>query len=72
MSTLSVELIHQLLTFLPPHWGGLMPVANGLFHRWPIVREHTLEILATLQQFPVRHLHLALADDRLDVKPLRP
>jgi hypothetical protein len=30
-----------------------MPVANGLFHRWTGVRENALELLTTLQHFPV-------------------
>ncbi|WVQ96709.1 hypothetical protein IAU59_003816 [Kwoniella sp. CBS 9459] len=46
----------ELLTHLPLHWGGLIPVANGLFHRWPGVRENALNVLITLQQYPVgRH-----------------
>ncbi|WVW84697.1 hypothetical protein I302_106731 [Kwoniella bestiolae CBS 10118] len=46
----------ELLTHLPAHWGGLMPIANGLFHRWVGVRENALELLITLQQYPVgRH-----------------
>ncbi|WVQ65758.1 uncharacterized protein L199_003936 [Kwoniella botswanensis] len=43
----------ELLTHLPAHWGGLMPIANGLFHRWVGVRENALELLITLQQYPV-------------------
>ncbi|WWC70797.1 uncharacterized protein I206_104749 [Kwoniella pini CBS 10737] len=43
----------ELLTHLPTHWGGLMPIANGLFHRWIGVRETALELLITLQQYPV-------------------
>ncbi|WWC88583.1 uncharacterized protein L201_003495 [Kwoniella dendrophila CBS 6074] len=43
----------ELLTHLPTHWGGLMPIANGLFHRWLGVRENALELLITLQQYPV-------------------
>ncbi|WVF69207.1 hypothetical protein IAT40_003983 [Kwoniella sp. CBS 6097] len=46
----------ELLTHLPQHWGGLIPIANGLFHRWPGVRENALDVLVTLQQYPVgRH-----------------
>ncbi|OCF42058.1 hypothetical protein I317_04145 [Kwoniella heveanensis CBS 569] len=46
----------ELLTHLPSHWGGLIPIANGLFHRWPGVRENALDVLVTLQQYPVgRH-----------------
>lgn len=43
----------QLLTHCPPHWGGLTPIANGLLHRWPGVRENTLELLNTMQQYAV-------------------
>ncbi|WRT67755.1 uncharacterized protein IL334_004727 [Kwoniella shivajii] len=46
----------ELLTHLPAHWGGLMPIANGLFHRWTGVRENALDLLITIQQYPVgRH-----------------
>ncbi|ORY28496.1 putative cell polarity protein [Naematelia encephala] len=45
--------IVELLTYLPGHWGGLMPIANGLFHRWPQVRENALELLTTIQLYPV-------------------
>ncbi|WVR06325.1 hypothetical protein IAU60_003356 [Kwoniella sp. DSM 27419] len=47
------EQVVELLTHLPAHWGGLLPIANGLFHRWPGVREHTLDLLVTLQQYPI-------------------
>ena len=30
-----------------------MPIANGLFHRWPGVREAAIEVLQNLQQYPV-------------------
>jgi len=60
------ERLDQLLTLLPPHYGGLMPVANGLFHRWPGVRENALELLTTIQLYPVSD------KSRLELTPGRP
>ena len=30
-----------------------MPIANGLFHRWPEVRDNALDLLIALQRYPV-------------------
>ncbi|KAK8858558.1 hypothetical protein IAR55_002787 [Kwoniella newhampshirensis] len=54
--TRSYKLYARLLTHLPAHFGGLLPVANGLFHRWAGVRNNALELFTRLQQYPVgRH-----------------
>jgi len=46
----------QLLTFLPMHFGGLIPIANGLFHPQASVRNNTLELMCTIQAYAVgRH-----------------
>lgn len=47
------EQVVELLIHLPPHGGGIMPIANGLFHQWLGVRENTVELLLNLQQYPV-------------------
>ncbi|ORX40101.1 docking domain of Afi1 for Arf3 in vesicle trafficking-domain-containing protein [Kockovaella imperatae] len=49
----SYEQVVELLTILPSHWGGLLPIANGLFHRWPGVREAAIEVLQNLQQYNI-------------------
>jgi hypothetical protein len=36
---------------MPPHLGGITPIAIGLYHRWPSVRESTMELLDTIKQF---------------------
>ncbi|WVQ78521.1 hypothetical protein IAT38_000607 [Cryptococcus sp. DSM 104549] len=52
----SYDQVVELLTLLPPYSGGLIPIANGLFHSWLGVRENTIDLLITLQQYPVgRH-----------------
>jgi hypothetical protein len=43
----------KLLSYLPPHAGGITPIANGLFHRLPSVREDTVTILSSMQRFNV-------------------
>ncbi|EIW66750.1 hypothetical protein TREMEDRAFT_45583 [Tremella mesenterica DSM 1558] len=43
----------ELLTYLPLHLGGLIPIANGLFHRWAEVRDYTVELLITMQRYPI-------------------
>ncbi|KAE8540973.1 hypothetical protein D1P53_002326 [Cryptococcus gattii VGV] len=55
------EQVVELLAHLPPHGGGIMPIANGLFHQRFDVRENTVELLHNLQQYPVgRHAVLAM------------
>jgi hypothetical protein len=51
----------QLLTHLPAFQGGLIPIANGLLHRYPGIREAAADILLSLQQYPVRLLVFTLA-----------
>lgn len=43
----------QLLIQCAPHFGGLTPIANGLFHPGLIVRESALDLLIRLEQHPV-------------------
>lgn len=47
-------LASKLLAQLPAHWGGLVPLAAGLFHGNPVTRDATLELLDTIQDYPVR------------------
>lgn len=51
------EQVVELLAHLPPHGGGIMPIANGLFHQQLDVRENTVELLLNLQQYPVGSFH---------------
>lgn len=43
----------ELLTYLPMHFGGLIPIANGLFHPISKIRADALELLCIIQQYPV-------------------
>ncbi|KAL7423106.1 hypothetical protein Q5752_002405 [Cryptotrichosporon argae] len=57
----SYDQVIELLTYLPAHRGGLIPIATGLFHTWPSVRENTIDLLLTIQQYlPGRIALLAL------------
>ncbi|RSH89393.1 hypothetical protein EHS25_002505 [Saitozyma podzolica] len=49
----------ELLSYLPPHAGGITPIANGLFHRLPSVREDAVTILSSMQRFNVGRLAVA-------------
>ncbi|CAK9781024.1 spindle pole body interacting protein [Cutaneotrichosporon oleaginosum] len=51
----------ELLTYLPMHFGGLIPVANGLIHPLASVRNDCLDLLCTINQYTVgRHALLTL------------
>ncbi|KDQ14075.1 hypothetical protein BOTBODRAFT_33187 [Botryobasidium botryosum FD-172 SS1] len=43
------EQIVELLSWLPPHSGGLLPIGFGLFHQQEIIREITVDFLNTLR-----------------------
>lgn len=43
----------ELLTFLPMHFGGLIPIANGLIHPLASVRNDCLDLLCTIKQYTV-------------------
>lgn len=79
MSTLSRWVCHsllevstdwvQLLAAAPSKKGGLQVIANGLFHRYPGIRESTADILLNLQAFevgllPMRDLQRLTRADR--------
>lgn len=49
----SYDQVVELLTFLPMHFGGLIPIANGLFHPLSKIRSDALELLCIIQQYPV-------------------
>jgi hypothetical protein len=59
MSCLSSESIEQgltpiqLLTYLPQYTGGVAPIANGLLHQHPDIKEDALTILLVMAQYPV-------------------
>ncbi|GAA5958013.1 hypothetical protein JCM21900_004745 [Sporobolomyces salmonicolor] len=48
----SDDQIVALLAHLPPHFGGLLPLAFGLFHPSPSVRNSTLELFDQLSAHP--------------------
>ncbi|TFK49059.1 spindle pole body interacting protein [Heliocybe sulcata] len=48
----------ELLSFLPPHYGGLLPLSFGLFHQQEIVRELTVELFNQLRVHPVGYQFL--------------
>lgn len=43
----------ELLTYLPMHFGGLIPIANGLIHPLQSVRNNCLDVLCTIKQYTV-------------------
>lgn len=43
----------ELLTYLPLHFGGLIPISNGLFHPLRSVQNSTLDLLCQIQQYDV-------------------
>lgn len=48
----------ELLSFLPPHHGGLLPLSFGLFHQQEIIRELTVELFNQLRAHPVGYQFL--------------
>ena len=52
-----------MLTHLPHYAGGLAPIANGLLHQDPGIQSHVLDILLSIDQYPVCPL---VAVDRPD------
>ncbi|KIJ32139.1 hypothetical protein M422DRAFT_783555 [Sphaerobolus stellatus SS14] len=49
----SYEQVVELLSLLPPHAGGLMPLSFGLFHQQETVRDMTVDLLTTLRAYPI-------------------
>jgi hypothetical protein len=50
---LRTECTLQALLALMPQWrGGLLPVAQGLYHKSPMVRMSAMHVLQRVQQFP--------------------
>ncbi|ETS60005.1 hypothetical protein PaG_05996 [Moesziomyces aphidis] len=47
------EQIVEVLALLPPHTGGLLPIATGLFHPMQAVRDAVVDFLLRLCQHPV-------------------
>jgi hypothetical protein len=41
------------LTYLPQYTGGVAPIANGLLHQHPDIKEDALTILLVMAQYPV-------------------
>lgn len=54
--SLTLAAFHQLLAWLPPHAGGLLPIGFGLFHQQESIREITVDFLNTLRTHPVSYL----------------
>ncbi|GAA5826354.1 hypothetical protein JCM3770_000133, partial [Rhodotorula araucariae] len=48
-----------LLAALPAHFGGLLPLAFGLFHPTPEARHYTLELLDRLSAHPTGRIFVA-------------
>lgn len=44
----------QLLSYLMPHSGGLLPLSFGLFHQDEVVRNGTVDLLNQIKAYPVR------------------
>ncbi|CCM03276.1 uncharacterized protein FIBRA_05404 [Fibroporia radiculosa] len=45
--------VTQLLSLMPPHHNGLLPLSYGLFHQNEIVRELTIDIFNELRTYPI-------------------
>ncbi|THU83471.1 spindle pole body interacting protein [Dendrothele bispora CBS 962.96] len=50
--------VTELLSYLTPHTGGLLPLGFGLFHQKESVREATVDLFNHLRAFPVGVLFL--------------
>ncbi|EEB96556.1 hypothetical protein MPER_04294 [Moniliophthora perniciosa FA553] len=48
----------ELLSYLMPHSGGLLPLGFGLFHHKESIREATVDLFNHLRQYPVGVLFL--------------
>ncbi|KAF5381150.1 hypothetical protein D9757_009432 [Collybiopsis confluens] len=48
----------ELLSYLTPHSGGLLPLAFGLFHQRESVRDATVDLFNRLRVYPVGVLYL--------------
>lgn len=53
----------QLLSLLPPHHNGLLPLSFGLFHQEEVVRDLTVDIFNVLRSYPVRVCREFLDDE---------
>jgi len=49
----SYDQVVELLAHLPPHAGGLLPIAFGLFHPLESVRDSIVECLTNLRAYPI-------------------
>ena len=45
--------VPQLLSLLPPHHQGLLPLSFGLFHQQDVIRDLTVVIFNELRSYPV-------------------
>ncbi|KAF8586594.1 spindle pole body interacting protein [Ramaria rubella] len=52
-SVQTYEQIVELLSLLPPHAGGLLPLSFGLFHQQESIRDLTVELLTTLRAYSI-------------------
>jgi hypothetical protein len=41
---------------MPQYTGGLAPIANGLLHQHPQIRDDALVTLSVIDQYPIGHL----------------
>lgn len=49
----SYEQVVELLSLVPPHHGGLLPISFGLFHQQKMIREYTVDIFNELRLYPI-------------------
>jgi len=54
----SYEQVVEMLALLPPHMGGLLPLALGLFHQQEPIRDIVVEVLDVLRAYPVGYQFL--------------
>ncbi|KAI0090336.1 docking domain of Afi1 for Arf3 in vesicle trafficking-domain-containing protein [Irpex rosettiformis] len=52
-NTQTYDQVTELLSLLPPHHNGLLPLSFGLFHQQEMVREYTVEIFNELRSYSV-------------------
>lgn len=67
---LDAELFSQLLSHLPLHSGGLLPLAFGLFHPIPTVRDQTVDLFTTIRSYKVRVLIPSIFDTDVQLSNL--
>ncbi|GJJ15121.1 hypothetical protein Clacol_009396 [Clathrus columnatus] len=52
-SVRSYDQVVELLSLLPAHAGGLIPISFGLFHQQETIRDLTVDLLTALRAYPI-------------------